>query len=509
MNRSVLRSACILVLCWLALSLVALPPAAADPSAITLFVSPTGSGSACSQAGPCDLQTALTQAANGDAIYVAQGAYTGTGAAVVNLTGSISLLGGWDGAAAGAVTRDPAAYPTTLDGERARRVVYISGDITPTLDGFIITGGNATGLTSFCPTNADGCGGGIYVRNAHPVIANNVVTNNVAAASTSGLQNAIGYGGGIFLGSFTHRAVIANNLIISNAGSTAGRGSGGGLNLWGNGSGIEVRSNQIISNLASTADLYGDGAGIYGGPDGAVIRGNLIEGNRNNELGAGGRGAGLSQYGGTAQYDGNVIRGNGGSAAVWLSYSRALVTGNRIVENATSSGITLESGSGPGTILANNIIAGSGLLGISAQGFSASSLLTTTLLHNTLVGSASGQGVSGSFANVYMTNTIVTGWAWAITNTTPASTTLLVDHSLFWNNANDGIQGTNSVSGDPAFVDPAGANFHIGLSSAARDAGAPTWVTTDVDGQPRLGVPDIGADEWWGNVYLPLAMRGN
>ncbi len=513
MSRNALRSACILILCWLALGLVALPPAGADPAAPTGFVSPIGTGSVCSQAAPCALQTALTQAANGATIYVAQGAYTGTGGAVVALTKSIALYGGWDGAATGDVLRDPAAYPTTLDGERARRVVRISGDITPTLDGFIVTGGNASGVTDCYMANADGCGGGIFISNAHPVIANNVVTNNVAATTTSGLATATGYGGGLFLAT-AERAVIANNIIISNAGSTANWGSGGGIWVWGNGAGLKVQFNQIISNAATTTEHYGAGAGIYGGPDGAVIRGNVIAGNRNNALGAGGRGAGVMQYGGTAEYDGNLIRGNGGGAAVWLSYSRALFTRNRIVDNATGSGITLESGSGQGSVLANNLIANSGILGISAQGYSASNLLTTTLLHNTLVGSGSGQGISGSFANVYMTNTIVTGWALGVTNTTLVSATVSPDHTLFWANTNAGILGTNAANGNPAFVDPAGGDFHIGPASAATNQGAITWVTSDQDGEPRLGLPDIGADEYWApgtlrRIFLPLVLRSD
>ena len=116
-----------------------------------LFVKSDGAGSACSQANPCALQTALAQATDGDIIYLAEGRYTGTGAAVITLTKSITLHGGWDGAASGPVARDPDAHPTVLDGERKRRVVYITGNITPTLDGLIIANGNATGLTAHCP----------------------------------------------------------------------------------------------------------------------------------------------------------------------------------------------------------------------------------------------------------------------------------------------------------------------------------------------------------------------
>ena len=98
--------------------------ASADPG--LLFVKPGGSGD-CSQVNPCSFQTALGSAANGDTIYVAQGIYTGAGAAVVTVTQSITLYGGWNGSPTGPVVRDPALYLSTLDGENARRVSTSAG----------------------------------------------------------------------------------------------------------------------------------------------------------------------------------------------------------------------------------------------------------------------------------------------------------------------------------------------------------------------------------------------
>ena len=71
-----------------------------------LFVTPTGSGD-CSQASPCALQTALSTATNGDTIYIAGGTYNGAGAAVITVTKSITLYGGWDGATTIPPVRDP------------------------------------------------------------------------------------------------------------------------------------------------------------------------------------------------------------------------------------------------------------------------------------------------------------------------------------------------------------------------------------------------------------------
>src|SRR5438132_1643839 len=116
-----------------------------DAGAKALFVKTNGTGNVCSFATPCSLQTALSRSETDQTIYVATGVYTNTGPAVVSLTKGITLLGGWDGSAAIPPVRDSQLYPTILDGERVRRVVSISGDITPTLDGFTILNGNGTG----------------------------------------------------------------------------------------------------------------------------------------------------------------------------------------------------------------------------------------------------------------------------------------------------------------------------------------------------------------------------
>jgi len=360
------------------------------------------------------LKIALSQAVNGDTIYVAEGVYTGTGAAVITLTRSITLYGGWNGAVSFQIIRDPALYPSVLDGEGNRRVVYINEDITPTLDGFIIANGNATGLLTDCPSNPDGCGGGIFVLDAHPIIANNTITNNVAAITTIGYPTGTtGYGGGLYL-LYANRAVISGNLIISNAASTAYWGSGGGIYVAGNASGMQVQFNWVLSNSATTTDVVGYGGGIYGGPDGALIQGNVVAGNRANSVGAG-SGAGLFQYGGSAHYLDNLVQENSGSTAVELWYSWARLEGNRVVDNATGKGIVLVERAGNGPTLINNVVARSGNMAFSAYGYNESKISSATLLHNTLIGAGSGYGVYGSFATLYLTNTIIASTTWGIT----------------------------------------------------------------------------------------------
>jgi parallel beta-helix repeat protein len=59
-------------------------------------------------------------------------------------------------------------------------------------------------------------------------------------------------------------------------------------------------------------------------------------------------------------------------------------------------------------------------------------------------------------------------------------------------------QEQNGVLGDPRFVKPDGANFHLNSGSPAIDSGAAVGVSDDFDGQkrPRGAAPDIGAFEY-------------
>ena len=91
----------------------------ADPG--VLFVKTDGTGTDCTISQPCALDEALTQAIEGDTVFVAQGTYTGTGDAVATIAASINLYGGWDGTSGTGSLVLPSMYTTTLDGENVRR----------------------------------------------------------------------------------------------------------------------------------------------------------------------------------------------------------------------------------------------------------------------------------------------------------------------------------------------------------------------------------------------------
>jgi hypothetical protein len=490
-------------------------PALANGS--TLCVAPGGSG--CDPAtcgGTCyaSVQAAVDAATTGSQIRVAAGTYTGVQARagmtqVVYISKTVTLRGGYN---SNLTVWNPDAYPTTLDAQGQGRVVSIvGGAAAPTLEGFIITGGDATGVTLNCPAllgTSYGCGGGIFVYQAQATIANNVVTHNVAGVWTSGYSAD---GGGLCL-EHAGGSVITGNLIISNTASLGGDGAGGGIVLY-YPYGVVVASNQVLSNVATTHNTRaGSGGGIHiqGSGAAATIQGNRIEGNRTNGGGSG-EGAGIYHWYGSSHFEGNQVIGNYGAQAVYLGgYDAARFESNQVLDNHTSVGIAVVNGGLSGPTLVNNIVARSGDKALSLSSY-AGAPLTATLIHNTLVGSGTGSGVyvGSGYVALALTNTIVASHTWGITNTFPISSTVAADHTLFWANAQDGIVGTNPVYGDPVFID-LGDGCHLGPGSVAIDAGVATAESVDIDGDSRpLGsAPDIGADEvLWLQVLLPLTLR--
>ncbi len=500
--------------------LLALPTARADAAGSLRYVATTGRNAIPVGGGlfvlndcktstdPCrTVQHAVNQAAANDEIRVATGVYTGVQASsgmtqVVYIAKSVTIRGGYTTTNWG--TSFPLTQPTTLDAQGLGRVVVITGSVAPTLDGLVIAHGNAAGQTDECPSihgTASGCGGGIFVYAASPLIVNSTITDNVASAAGSGT----GYGGGLYLKN-AHGAVISGNVIISNTARLTGFGDGGGLHL--NSSSAQVRANQFLNNYATlqATNCWGGGISVYYGAP--TVEGNILRGNWVNPSGTNYPGAAIHLWSASGTYSGNQIAENHGQSAIWLSRGQPRLESNQVISNATAIGVELFSGPGVAT-LANNIVARSGSQVIRAEGQSGQAL-TATLIHNTLVGPGGGSGIYvAGYTTLFVTNTIAVSATWGITNVSPTSATVSADHNLFWANTYPGIQGTNPVSGDPRFVNPAAGDYHLGPGSAAIDAGVLTTVTIDIDGDPRpIGtLPDIGADERRMYAYLPLVLR--
>lgn len=470
-----------------------------------LFVTPGGAGN-CTQANPCALPAALSLAQTGDTLTLAQGTYTGSGGAVITLTQSITLYGGWDGAPAAPVHRDPALYPTILDGEGQRRVIVVGAGLTPTISGFTIMRGNATGLEGGLFAGSD-AGGGIYSNEASPLIHNNIITGNLAS-TRSGVR---ALGGGVYLAN-TAGAVLRDNEFAGNsAGIGIQQGDGGGLFV--NGS-FELQHNTFHDNSACQSCSSASGGGAYIGwvSTGAVIAGNHFTRNQSKT------GGGLQLVWSKVHVFGNTFSGNAvtfSGGALYTYYDQ----GSTIQSNTFFSNTTAVSGGAvsvyiangaQGTQLHNNLIAHNRAVynGGALYAHSDWNICTITATHNTLVDNGKGIAI-GQHMTATLINNLIFSHTLGIT-ATDSTANILADHTLFWANAEDGARGTAPVDGDPAFANPALGDYHITQASAALDSGAAVpAVTTDLEGDPRpIGAGyDIGADEFYPRIYLPLVIR--
>jgi hypothetical protein len=535
----------------------------ADPGNVW-FATSDGTGSGCTQAQPCTPQTALAQASDDDTIYLAQGRYTGTGDEIISVSKSITLYGGWDGTATAPPTLDPQAYPTILDGENKRRGIYISGDVSPRIDGLTIANGNAS-HASIDPSY----GGGIYSSGANPVIANNVIENNTASTST----NRIGEGGGIYIAHAWNGTLIEGNQVRSNVASSAYHGYGGGMYLLLAPS-AQVADNVVVQNTASITGGGGLGGGIHvSSSDGAIITGNKIEHN----VGQQGHSSLTSYGGGVYCYNtigltlsSNTIRhntagasssGNGGGVRIKFC-DKVTVAGNMLQDNVACAGTTTGSGRGGGmetyrsgvTIHANWVTGNTAGLGASpsyggglylSRGTSftltnnivaanqanyqgggmafetggASEPVSGILVHNTFAANDQGSGegriaihLNAPHVTLVLTNNLISEHTYGVHATTNSTATL--DHTCFYANSggDTGGAGTITNANPVAGQDPLlNSWYHLQLGSPAADAGiAIPWLPNDIDGDSRpLGKGyDIGADELRvRSISLPLVWK--
>jgi hypothetical protein len=462
----------------------------------------------------CRIQDAVDAAGTGDQIRVAGGTYTGSHVVmasngyshtqVVYVTKTLTLLGGYG---PGWSVRDPAAYPTTIDAERMGRGVTIYGDDAEvmTVTGFIVTGGDYTGLgnpdgagNAVCLQASYDCGGGIFVHDAGLILHDSIVRDNIA--STDG-------------------------------------GDGGGIYLWDTDDDLpcEIKNVQIISNSTSGSQADGGGIHSYRIEGGLRIEDSLIQGNT-----AGALGGGIFLYDCRSLIEivdssimDNEAGVEAGGAYIRLSYPGELLSVDRVViqgnEADRYTGLYLAGSGGYQTEarFANVVFAqnsaeqattNAAVIGIS--GFSSG--LTTTFAHVTAADNDSPTFLylrptaDEDPVTVILSNTILASFSNAFVLDEDAGYTQTLRHSHTFTTHVENLHlveggapvivALNQLRGDPMLD----STYHLKAGSPAIDAGEDTGVTSDIDRDHRpLGKPDIGADEWWhSKAFLPLAMRG-
>ncbi|MBN1955574.1 MAG: hypothetical protein JW900_11065 [Anaerolineae bacterium] len=459
----------------------------------TYYVSPAGhDGNDCrSVAQACrTVQAAIDRAAANDEVYVAQGAYTDDVGTVVWLTKSLLLQGGWN---LGFTENDPVLYPTRLDARQGGPVVVLSGTvgeapITPTVAGFIISGGDGTGVSGcigLSSAPAGGCGGGIFGRHVAPRILNNVITGNVATRS------GVGYGGGICLEAGGVTGVISGNIIVGNVAAISSTGEvtgyGGGINLLG--APAIVQHNEIVGNVAAMGVGFGGGIAIH--RCAGTVLSNTVQGNRAGFApaeAAFGAGGGIyvwqsrppfspqSTIGGN-QLRANVasIGGQGAGGGIVLLNAEATIDGNWIVSN-TSAMSSTRQGDGGGIFATENV--------------------TAVIANNHILGntsSGSGRGFGGGMQLEDSQVTVVDNRVAGNVASRAASASLAFGGGINLLRCSGVVQG-NRVEGNAAAIDPVVSGYGGGISVRLHPV--------DIEGNIIVGNT---ATRWGGGVRVDRA----
>jgi hypothetical protein len=210
------------------------------------------------------IETALQNAVYGDHIWVAKGTYAGR----ITLPDGVALYGGFAGYESLLSARNWAANETIISGGID---VTEGATISTCIDGFTITNG----------TGNNGKGGGIYMMNASPVIANNKITAN----SIWGYDSEA-FGGGIYVNG--GEPMIVGNLIVQNHIYVQDNYCGylgvygGGICLAG-GYAIIVNNTIAENSVENWSFCGGDaaGGGLYIGSGDHFVSNSVIWGNSN------------------------------------------------------------------------------------------------------------------------------------------------------------------------------------------------------------------------------------
>ncbi|MEN6410126.1 MAG: right-handed parallel beta-helix repeat-containing protein, partial [Anaerolineaceae bacterium] len=323
------------------------PQRTAQSASTIVYVVPGGAGdrTGTSWANARDLATALDGASSGMELWVKGGTYKPTAAfpmypkqATFTLKSGVALYGGFAGTETVRDQRNPTANETILSGviDSSTRITHvvtaINVDATAVLDGFKITDGKADGSESGVSGYQNG--GGMYLENSSPTLANLIIR----------LNSAQYYGGGMYL---TGSSPTLTNVTIEN--NTVSNGGGGGM--------YNLNSNPVLSTVSFNNNNAGSGmgGGILNYNSHPTLTGATFYSNT-----AGSGGGGISNSNGSSilltnvTFEGNIaVSGSGGGVDNIGSSSAALTNVTfhlNIVQSSTGMGGGMFSNGGSVTL---------------------------------------------------------------------------------------------------------------------------------------------------------------
>jgi hypothetical protein len=361
-------------------------------------------------------------------------------------------------------------------------VIGIREGKTAVIDGFTITGGNASK------------GAGINVGNSRPLIINCTFEGNSATDS----------GGAVAICDLEPAPTFINCKFNRNA---AGKDGGG---LW------SEESNPILTDCTFNENWAGgEGGGIYGGAETLT---NCSFFNNSSQVGGGvwlDTRATLTN----CIFAGNLAGYGGGmySERYSLTLSNCVFSGNTAKNNGGGM-LNSETSTFSNCMFIGNY-AGRNGGGIYNFAYCHPTFSNCTFSGNYADGAGGGL-YNGDDTGAILTNCIL--WA-----DTPTEIDLWIGGTavITYSDVEGGWVGLGNIDVDPCFIDPgywnpngtpADANddfwvdgdYHLSLDSPCIDTGDPNFMAepneTDLDGNPRVigGRIDMGAYEFWGPVYI-------
>lgn len=489
------------------------------------YVTPTGDAGGLTPVYST-IQDAVMAAEPGDEIRIAEGTYndintSGEMRQVVFINRSLILRGGYS---ADFAENDPAQYLSIIDPNSEGRGVSILGGpdgINPeimhepvvVMEGLHIQHGDAgdAGGGAHPAGQATGAnfGGGVYVAYGRLLIADCTLTSNTAREETSGTLWSMG---GAILASYSDLTVVHCLMEGNDAGRNPTETMGGAIGMMGGH--LTVEESRFVRN--SSGHTGGAIAGTYF--DSLVLRGNVFEDNVTT---------GVESRGGAVQCDASQTAGPGG-----------IIVGNRFSRNQSGLGGALYCLSGAGEISGNLFEdnratwrGGAVYMGayshMEAAGLFDNNVFLRNqadhhgernggdalvfmawrsdnppgpnhLRHNTFV--ENGDGVEGEAI------LLLEGWARLTNNMVVGSPvgvraielgTHELEFTLFEGNTTNTMGPISEIATIHGGAALAADGIHLTSGSAAVNAGWPTDVDRDFDGdmRPLAGGPDIGADE--------------
>jgi len=413
------------------------------------------------------IQAAINDAAmtTGGEVWVKQGTYTVSGPVYVNK--AIKLYGGFSGVGS---TRNYEAYPTIVDGaENAKHCFEVVANAR--IDGFAAIRGYAWGLSPY--------GGGMYIHDCSATVVNCTFRKNyamewgggVATSAADGsvvedcvfLENVAGEDGGGMHNYQSSPTVSGCAFRTNKAGADVEEAYGGGV--------MNVEGSPIIADCTFTGNSANFGAGLCNDSSDATVEGCTFADCNTATIGGGGiynfAGAPtisrcLFQRNTTSHRGGAILDKSGSLIANCIMWNNTSMLYGGAVYLDTTLELSIPNAQITNcTMYGNRASTGGGLYSFNAAGH-----LTNCIIWG-----------NQAYVSDPGVRNYVSYW--------PASET---SASYCDVQGNTTFPGTGNMRVDPQFVDPAGGDFHLSLSSPCVDKGSNVAGTgpQDCEGNPRI-----------------------